>query len=113
MRNMRREYIREMCGRIFRSFIDIFILFNLAKTSFLSGYDIIIKINKQYGFLPSPGTVYSVLYKLERDGLIKGQEMSGKRIYCITEKGRKSVEFISKNRSVILKSIEHIIASLT
>jgi DNA-binding PadR family transcriptional regulator len=53
-----------------KSFLDILILEELRKSS-LSGYDIIDLIHKKFGILVSSGTVYSLLYSMERDGLIK------------------------------------------
>ena len=38
----------------------------------MSGYDAISFIHNKFGVLVSSGTVYSHLYALERDGLIKG-----------------------------------------
>ncbi|RLG93444.1 hypothetical protein DRO34_00140 [Candidatus Bathyarchaeota archaeon] len=107
----KRNIVRNLFKKILRNFIDIFILFSLAKTDFLSGYDILTKINDRYMLLLSPGTVYSILYRLEREGLIEGQKMDGKRVYRITEKGRKHVEYINKNRWSILKSIEQLITT--
>ncbi|NIM45420.1 MAG: PadR family transcriptional regulator, partial [Nitrososphaeria archaeon] len=51
--------------------MDILILSQLRKTP-MCGYDVITSIFERFNFLPSSGSVYSLLYSLERGGLIKG-----------------------------------------
>ncbi|MHB1071997.1 MAG: PadR family transcriptional regulator [Gemmatimonadaceae bacterium] len=56
------------------------------------GYDIIKEIEERFGgtYAPSPGTVYPTLTMLEDMGYAKGTvEEGGKKIYAITEEGRK------------------------
>ena len=49
---------------------------------------------------PSPGSVYPLLKKLEEDGLISGEWVSGRaaatRIYSVTRKGRAKLPGIQK-----------------
>ena len=44
----------------------------------------------------SSGTVYSLLYSLEREGLIKGVWNYRKRVYELSERGEQSIEVIMK-----------------
>jgi len=81
--------------RAIKSFMDILILAELRKGS-LSGYDIIGLIHKRFGILTSSGTVYSLLYSLERDGLIKGVQNQRKRVYTLTQKGEQKTKIITK-----------------
>jgi len=60
----------------------------------LSGYDIIAFIHNKFHLLVSSGTVYSLLYSLERDGLIKGVWSQRKRVYQLTEKGEDTIKTI-------------------
>jgi DNA-binding PadR family transcriptional regulator len=55
----------------------------------ISGYDVISFIHNKFGFLASSGTVYSLLYSLERNGLVEGIWIERKRVYKLTEKGAK------------------------
>jgi len=80
--------------RVIKSFMDIIILAELKKGS-LSGYDIIGLIHKRFGILMSSGTVYSLLYSLERNGLIKGVWNQRKRVYILTEKGEQNTKVIT------------------
>jgi DNA-binding PadR family transcriptional regulator len=60
----------------------------------MSGYDVIAYIHNKFHLLVSSGTVYSLLYSLERNGLIQGKWNERKRIYTLTEKGEKTIKTI-------------------
>ena len=57
----------------------------------MSGYDVITLIFENFGFLPSSGSIYSMLYALERERLIKGYWNGKKRLYTLTEEGENVV----------------------
>lgn len=75
--------------------MDILILTEMRKGS-LSGYDVIGLVHRKFGVLMSSGTVYSLLYSLERDGWIKGTWKNRKRVYELTEKTEENIEVITK-----------------
>src|ERR1700690_1318396 len=54
------------------------------------GYEIIQALAKRFhGFyVPSPGTVYPRLGRLEAEGLVKGNESEGRKVYTITDEGK-------------------------
>jgi DNA-binding PadR family transcriptional regulator len=58
----------------------------------LSGYDLTVFIQTKYQLLVSPGTVYSLLYSLERGNLIQGAWDERKRVYELTEMGAQTIE---------------------
>ena len=58
----------------------------------LSGYDVISYIHNKFNLLVSSGTVYSLLYSLERNGLVEGTWDERKRVYKLTEKGEKTID---------------------
>ena len=64
------------------------------RSNSLSGYDVISLIHKKFNLLVSSGTVYALLYSLERDGLVAGKLIDRKRIYVLTEKGEKNISAI-------------------
>ena len=41
---------------------------------------------------PSPGSVYPALAQLEDEGLIRSQEGDGRKLFALTDEGRKLVE---------------------
>jgi len=56
----------------------------------MHGYQIMQRLEERSGGMwrPSPGSVYPTLQMLEDEGLIKGEELDGKRVYTLTEAGR-------------------------
>jgi DNA-binding PadR family transcriptional regulator len=87
------KILKRMHERIIKNFMDIIIMAEL-KSGPLSGYDVISFIHNKFHLLVSSGTVYSLLYSLERNGLIEGAWNERKRVYKLTEKGRKTIETI-------------------
>jgi DNA-binding PadR family transcriptional regulator len=87
------KILRKMHERIIKNFMDIIILAELRKGP-MSGYDVISFIHNKFNLLVSSGTVYSLLYSLERNGLIEGTWNERKRVYRLTEKGAKTIETI-------------------
>jgi len=88
---MEAKVLRQMHERIIKSFMDIIILAELRNGS-MSGYDVISFIHNKFNLLVSSGTVYSMLYSLERNGFIEGKWDERKRVYKLTDKGQKMIE---------------------
>jgi len=78
--------LKRMHRRIIKTFLDVLVLAELRNGP-LSGYDVIAFIHNKFRLLVSSGTVYSLLYALERDGLITGVWNQRKRVYKLTERG--------------------------
>jgi len=87
------QVLKKMHRRIIKTFLDVLILAELRNGP-LSGYDVIAFIHNKFRFLVSSGTVYSLLYSLERDGLIGGVWNQRKRVYQLTEKGEDTIKAI-------------------
>jgi len=87
------EVLKKMHRRIIKSFMDVLILAEL-KNAPMSGYDVIAFIHNKFGILVSSGTVYSLLYSLEREDLIKGIWAKRKRVYELTDTGERTIEAI-------------------
>jgi len=85
--------LKRMHGRIIKNFMDVLILAELRKRP-MSGYNVIEFIHNKFGLLVSSGTVYSLLYSLEREKLIEGKWNERKRVYVLTEKGEKTIKAI-------------------
>lgn len=82
-----------MHRRIIKNFLDVLVLAELRNGP-LSGYDVIAFIHNKFRLLVSSGTVYSLLYSLERDGLITGSWSQRKRVYKLTDKGEETIKAI-------------------
>ena len=59
------------------------------------GYDLMLAIEDQRGYRPSPGSIYPALQFLEDGDFVAGKEIDGKRVYTITDKGS---ELLAKHR---------------
>jgi len=88
--------------KMIKTFMELSILAQLRKNA-MSGYDIITLIREKYGVVVSSGTVYSRLYRMERDGLVEGKSDMRKRNYTLTEKGKKTIETILNAKEPILE----------
>jgi DNA-binding PadR family transcriptional regulator len=84
------NFSKKMRRRIVRNFLDVLILAEMRKGS-LSGYDVMTFVHDRFRFLVSSGTIYSVLYSLERNGLISGASVQRKRVYRLTDKGKATI----------------------
>jgi DNA-binding PadR family transcriptional regulator len=62
------------------------------------GYDIMLTMEERRGFRPSPGSVYPALQMLEEGDFLTGQDIDGKRVYTITDKGS---ELLAKHRETV------------
>ena len=57
------------------------------------GYEVIRLLQDRFlgVYAPSPGTIYPRLARLEEEGLVTHDEVDGKKIYRITDKGREEI----------------------
>ena len=101
--------VDELYERIVKNFMDVFILFQLARAE-LSGYSIIGRIHRRYGILMSSGTVYSTLYSMERKGLIEAKSLERKRLYALTQKGERAIRNIRRSNGKIKSMLAGILA---
>lgn len=109
------QILREMQGKIVTNFLDVLILAHLRKGPKI-GYDLLIFVQKKFRILMSPGTVYSTIHSLERDGLIQGYFTNRKRrsrVYTLTDKGEKTIQTILKVDTAICIFVDSILRGLS
>jgi DNA-binding PadR family transcriptional regulator len=102
------KILKKMHERIIKNFMDIIILAEL-RIGPLSGYDVISFIHNKFHLLVSSGTVYSLLYSLERNGLIEGTWNERKRVYKLTDKGKKTIETVLNANDKIKNFITNLL----
>jgi DNA-binding PadR family transcriptional regulator len=68
------------------------------------GYEIMKSIEDQFGddFRLGPATLYTTLSKLVKAGLCVYEEVLNKKVYSLTEKGKKVLEHEVKKRKIVL-----------
>ena len=87
-----------------KSSIDLIMLSKLQNAT-MSGYDVMVSIQKEFGIYISPGMIYSHLYSLERDEIICSFQNREKRMYKITEKGKQHLELSINSTKNILDNL--------
>jgi DNA-binding PadR family transcriptional regulator len=100
-----RTILKDVQRSMIKNFLDKVVMVRLKACSPLTGYDLMEYVQQKYGVLISSGTVYSLLYSLERKGLLKADCVSGKRLYALTEEGLKTIESILNSREEIKRFV--------
>lgn len=81
-------------------FLDFIVLYHFQQAPF-SAYDVTQLVNRSLNILLSPGTIYSTLYSMQRNGLLESYNVPNKRIFKATEKGLKLNKLIRSNADMI------------
>ncbi len=65
-----------------------------------NGYQIMQEVEERSGGLwsPSPGSVYPALQQLEDEGLIRAEEIDGRKLFRLTDSGREQLESRDSSR---------------
>ncbi len=71
-----------------------YVILKLVKDKPRHGYEVMKELEDQmHGcYSPSPGTVYPTLQWLEDEGLVVAKDVEGKKVYEITDAGRKFLD---------------------
>jgi len=77
----------------------------ILKNQPLYGWEIPALIEKKFGFRPGKITPYRVFYRLEADGFVKSQTAERRRVYEITDKGKKELTDAKTFYAKILKEL--------
>jgi DNA-binding PadR family transcriptional regulator len=96
----------DLDARLIQDFMDVIILRVVKENLCTSGYELIKYLHRKFHVLISSGTVYSILYSLERNGLIEGSFDGRRRVYKLTGHGEEFFNEIctagQRNHSVFL-----------
>jgi DNA-binding PadR family transcriptional regulator len=95
--------------RVLIACLDAAIMEQLSERRVLSATNIIAIFKKRFNIQLSPGTVYPVLYALEREGKIKRLPNRTKKLYVITNKGEISIKNLQANAGDIHMMIDGLI----
>ncbi|HVD35339.1 MAG TPA: PadR family transcriptional regulator, partial [Rubrobacter sp.] len=81
-------------GRMFERGDLKYVILDMLKDEPAHGYEIIRRLEERSrGFYsPSPGSVYPTLQLFEDMGQVTSTERDGKKVYAITDEGRKYLE---------------------
>ena len=97
-----RQFFQFPHHRIFEKGDLKYIILNLVKDKPSHGYEIMRAMEESFhGFYtPSAGSVYPTLQMLEDIGYVGSLEQDGKKVYTITEEGKK---FLNERQEVVDK----------
>lgn len=105
-----KRIMEELDERIIKNFLDLIVL-NDLRTRPLDGYSFLRLIHLRYHLLLSSGTVYSLLYSIERKGLIEGTWRERKRVYSLTDKGKQIIDTVISAPSPIKQFVKSLLAA--
>jgi len=101
--------MRKIRKRVLTACLDVAIMAQLSERRFLSATNIISVFRKRYNIQLSAGTVYPVLYALERDGKIKRiPYYRAKRLFVLTSKGKEEIKYFQTNSYRLNELLEEI-----
>jgi DNA-binding PadR family transcriptional regulator len=97
----------EKSDRLFEKGDMKYVILDLINEKPMHGYEIIRELEKRsYGcYTPSAGSVYPTLQLLEDRDFVKAEEQDSKKVYTITEEGRR---FLRERRDTMDKIREHM-----
>ena len=84
-------------GRARRGNVRAAILAVLAEQP-MHGYEVMQQLESRSGGMwrPSPGSIYPTLQLLEDQGLIKSEDVDGRRVFSLTDEGKAEAETITQ-----------------
>ncbi len=102
------NFQKEVSAKLTKGLLDLIIL-QFVSTQPMHGYQIIIKIRKNFGVYFGPSTVYPLLSTLEKKGLVKSEwNMSTERprkVYSLTSNGQDMLNFTEESLNLICRKI--------
>lgn len=100
---MENKFVKQIRRRMVKNFLDTIFLAELKKNQPQSAYALMNLVHRKFGFLISAGTVYALLYSMERKDLVIGELSENKRIYRLTAKGKETIDIILKTKEEIFQ----------
>ncbi len=99
----------EMSKEMRKGFLKMIVL-KIINQRPIHGYDIIHEIElKTHGhWVPSPGSVYPALDWLENKGYVSMEEIDRKKVYTITDSGKKALAAIDERRRQMVREMSLI-----
>ncbi len=84
-------------GRARRGNVRAAILAVLAEQA-MHGYEVMQQLESRSGGMwrPSPGSIYPTLQLLEDQGLVKSEDVEGRRVFSLTDEGKAEAETITQ-----------------
>src|ERR1700752_791422 len=84
-----------------------YVILKLLRDKPRHGYEVMKELEERmHGcYSPSPGTVYPTLQWLADEGLVKAQDVEGKKVYGITDSG---IAFLDEHKDVVEEIFDRV-----
>lgn len=105
---MEKKCVERIRRKLVKNFLEPIFLVELRKKEPLGAYELSDIVHSKFGFAFSSGTVYGLLYSMERQNLVTGEENENKRTYRLTRKGRETIDTIWNSREEIRELVKNI-----
>jgi PadR family transcriptional regulator, regulatory protein PadR len=101
---------KEAQNKLMKGLID-FIVLQLLNTQPTHGYQLIIKIRKNFGVTFGPSTIYPLLCTLEKKGYVKSSwdtdAQKPRKIYHLTQEGSNVLNFTENSLNLLCKKLNN------
>lgn len=94
-----------------KGYLKFFVLRELLRKE-LTGYSIMQEVKKSYGLKLSPGSLYPLLSKLKKEGLVTVKPTKRSKSYSLTTKGRSVLTKVLKEKKKIITRVKAIYSML-
>jgi len=91
-----------------KGFLTFLIMHEISQRS-LCGEDLANKIGRRKGTILTPGTIYPALKKLRNKRLVKFKKDGRKKMYFLTDEGKKELKKLYKIFSNYFYGLKHLI----
>jgi DNA-binding PadR family transcriptional regulator len=84
-----------------------YVILRMLKNKPMHGYEVMRALEEESGgwYKASPGSVYPTLQMLEDQGFVSAQEQDGKKVYSVTDAGRKHLD---ENSDVVDEIVDRV-----
>ena len=115
--SMENEYVANWEAQVKKGILS-FIVLNILSRKHVYGYELMDEIQRVSSYNIAEGTVYPLLDRLKRDGLVTSEwvhQPTGlpRKYYYITKKGETTLEIMNEHWSNLSSSINKIIGKHT
>ena len=97
---MKNGFIDRLRERFLKEFLDVLIIKRIRDKEY-GGYDLLSYFHEYFNIMISPGTLYSTLYSLEREGYIEAHDEGRKRVYSLTSEGEGVLKEIDESKDTL------------
>lgn len=104
-KRLSRKYVMNLRKKALLGIMNLLILQWIKKNP-LCGQDIINKIFNEFDIKISSGTMYPILFSLIKYKLVSTKLKKKKKLYCLTQKGKKISGFMLKDYLKIQKDLK-------